>query len=552
MPQIIDVPGHGQVEFPDGMSDAQIVAAIKANAPQPANEAATRPEFNLPFGGSIKTSPNESGFNLPAFLLSGAQKVDSLSQGLRRAKLEAGGILYTALGMDKDAQMNAEAQAAQATEEAQKSKSFAQLQAVHPGSTELGGIAPLIPLGPTGMVAAAGMEYGTPQERATRMLLTAAGNKAAKYLGGVATKQYQGNAAQAALETSQNAEKDATLRAAQDAGFVVPPSTTNPTWLNQRIEGLSGKAATQQAVSGNNAKVADTIARQELGLAPGAAITENATRTVRKQAYQNGYAPVAQAGQLQVSPEFNPALDAITAKNTSASQSFPGAAAPDIKALVDSFRPPNGVFDAGHALETTQILRDGAREAFRNGENAVGQAKLALSKEIENEIERHLGGKVLQNFQAARQLMAKSHSVEDMIRTGSGSIEASKAGQMVQRGDYLSGGLKTMGDFANVFPKANQTSGAIGSPGVSKLEGALAGLMGTGGAALGGPAGGFAAASLPFVVPPAARALMLSKGYQKFMTRPEYSVNGLLGSKALDNELAPYISGLLGYQAASR
>lgn len=34
MPQIIEVPGHGQVEFPDGMSDAQIAAAIKQNMPQ--------------------------------------------------------------------------------------------------------------------------------------------------------------------------------------------------------------------------------------------------------------------------------------------------------------------------------------------------------------------------------------------------------------------------------------------------------------------------------------------------------------------------------------
>ena len=34
MPQIIEVPGHGQVEFPDGMSDADIVKAIQANQPQ--------------------------------------------------------------------------------------------------------------------------------------------------------------------------------------------------------------------------------------------------------------------------------------------------------------------------------------------------------------------------------------------------------------------------------------------------------------------------------------------------------------------------------------
>ena len=29
MPQIIEVPNYGQVEFPDGMSDADIVSAIK-------------------------------------------------------------------------------------------------------------------------------------------------------------------------------------------------------------------------------------------------------------------------------------------------------------------------------------------------------------------------------------------------------------------------------------------------------------------------------------------------------------------------------------------
>ena len=31
MPQLIEVPGMGQVEFPDGMSDAQITSAIQKN-----------------------------------------------------------------------------------------------------------------------------------------------------------------------------------------------------------------------------------------------------------------------------------------------------------------------------------------------------------------------------------------------------------------------------------------------------------------------------------------------------------------------------------------
>ena len=55
MGQIIEVPGHGQVEFPDGMSDDQIVAAIKAN---PAPVAAS------PAGGvvdAVNTGVNWAG-----------------------------------------------------------------------------------------------------------------------------------------------------------------------------------------------------------------------------------------------------------------------------------------------------------------------------------------------------------------------------------------------------------------------------------------------------------------------------------------------------------
>jgi hypothetical protein len=42
MPQIIEVPGYGEVEFPDGMPDDQIAAAIRANM------APSLRRFNLP------------------------------------------------------------------------------------------------------------------------------------------------------------------------------------------------------------------------------------------------------------------------------------------------------------------------------------------------------------------------------------------------------------------------------------------------------------------------------------------------------------------------
>lgn len=60
MPQIIDVPGHGRVEFPDGMSDADIVKAIQRN---------TKPAPTL--GDSIK----QGAVNLAAGALRGAGSI---------------------------------------------------------------------------------------------------------------------------------------------------------------------------------------------------------------------------------------------------------------------------------------------------------------------------------------------------------------------------------------------------------------------------------------------------------------------------------------------
>lgn len=83
MPQRIDVPGMGVVEFPDGMSDDQIVAAIKANAPQqgaPSSPAGTGTEnfaagfgrglYNLARGG--KQRLDEAAASLESLVPGGA------------------------------------------------------------------------------------------------------------------------------------------------------------------------------------------------------------------------------------------------------------------------------------------------------------------------------------------------------------------------------------------------------------------------------------------------------------------------------------------------
>lgn len=187
-------------------------------------------------------------------------------------------------------------------------------------------------------------------------------------------------------------------------------------------------------------------------------------------------------------------------------------------------------FDAGDAIKMSQILRDNANKAFRDGDTGLGKASKGAAKAIEDQIERHLAGqgkdgeKMLRNFRQARMLMAKAHTVEDAIVEGGGTINARKLAQRVQAGKPMTGELATIGNFANNFQRATQPATQVAGPGVSKLT-HLASLMlgGGGGAAMGGPVGAVAGAAAMETLPYALRARMLSKAAQQAAIDSKYA-----------------------------
>lgn len=327
-----------------------------------------------------------------------------------------------------------------------------------------------------------------------------------------------------AAARERNATRDATLKAAQEAGYLVPPSTVKPSMANQILESISGKAATQQAVSQRNWDVTDELARKALKLPENTPLTEEAMKAVRREAYNTGYAPIETQGQIRTGRLYRDALDDIQRRYTGAERSFPGAVPNDVANMIKPLRRLS--FDAGDALKMTQVLRDDASKAFAAGDAALGKANRAAANAIEDQIERGLSAKqnsakLLDEFRGARQLMAKSHTVEQAIKSGSGSIDANKIAAQLQKGAPLTGELKTIGEFANTFRKANQTPQVVGSPGVSKLGAVMSGLMGGGGALAAGPYGAAAGAAIPFIAPAAAQKLILSNRYQKGLA-PNY------------------------------
>ena len=348
---------------------------------------------------------------------------------------------------------------------------------------------------------------------ATGGVTAAAGQAVANKAGEYVANKLQ---ALAALK-AQKAPIDKTLQDALDAGFVVPPSSVNPSAMNQIVEGMGGKVATAQTASNRNADVADALARKLMGLGDNEPLTSEAMQAIRDRAYQTGYAPLEKAAQAYASPDYAKGLDAILANRASAARTFPGANSPDLQSLIEGYKPANGVIDVGDALKATQLLRREATAAYRVGNNEVGSVKRAISDQIESEIERQLssqgnnGADMLDRFRAARKLMAQSHDIEDAIVEGGGTLDARKIAAKYQRDpSKLSDELAVIGAFAKNFPKAMQPRAQVAGPAVSKLDLALAAAGAATGGATGGGEGSLLGAAAPMLASRGARAYLLS------------------------------------------
>jgi hypothetical protein len=338
---------------------------------------------------------------------------------------------------------------------------------------------------------------------------------------------------QLAKQQELNAVRDATLRAAQQEGYAVTPGSVSPTGKNIISERMAGKTHLEQLASVQNQTVTDKLARRAAGLPETAPLTSTTMQDIRKAEYTKGYEPVKQIGEIKTDPAFLDDLISVESKYAGASASFPGAVPEDVTRLIKNFTVDK--FTSKDAIEVTRTLREQAKGNFRKGDDALAKAQIDISNALENQIERSLAASnnpkaadILEQFRLSRQRMAVSHTIEDAIKEGSGSVIASKLARDIQSGKYVSGDIKTIAEFANVFPRVTQTPSQIGAPGAGTVLGRS--LGGAGGAAagfsMGGPTGmgigGAIGALAPEMVSAGMRNYLLSGRGQANML-PNYS-----------------------------
>lgn len=532
MPKTIDIPGHGPVDFPDSMTDDQITAAIRKLP------GVAQPDPSASWYANMGANSLLKGLaTIPDSVLNTPNRILNLGKAAIGSAANALGHPDLAPATTEDPNfVNRAAKWAGIIKPEFDPKTPGQRMA----DMVLQGGAGAMAGGPASSVrqwatngalgAAGGGAAGATKEVTgdDNMAMLAGMGAVPVALGAVGAGQ---RAVQAqALRQSQNAVRDKTIADAHAAGYVLSPSETNPGVLNHALEGTAGKLSTRQLASTRNQPTTNDLARQAVELPEGTALSSGVLQNVRKQAYKDGYEPIASAGDIMPGRLYRTALDDITAKYKNASNSFPGAVKDDVTAAIDALRVKK--FDAGDALSMTQILRDEASQAFRNGDTGLGGAKRAAAKAIEDQIERSLQtpgqpSDLLPNFRDARALMAKAHTVEDALHEGSGNVQASKLAQRLQAGKPLSDELRTIGMTADAFPKNMQSPEVFGaSPGFSPLDYMASTGLGVAGAAMSGSPYGAAAAALP-AVRPLAREALLSAPYQNRMLQPEYSASPL-------------------------
>lgn len=331
--------------------------------------------------------------------------------------------------------------------------------------------------------------------------------------------------AASARKATEQAQRQGAVAVAREAGYVVPPTSANPSLMNRTLEGLAGKLTTAQKASVKNQDVTNGLIRRSLNIPDDVPLNSETIKLIRQQA-GDSYKVIRGVGQINADAPFLQNLDDLVAKYQGAAKDFPELVNNDVEGLVNSVR--QGAFDADSAVSAIQILRSRADKAYAGGDKELGKAAKGAADAIEALIERNLAkagrADILRAFRDSRQTVAKTYTVEKALNPQTGNVNALKLAQQLQKGKPLSGEIRKAAEFGTAFPKAAQEI-KDSVPGVSPLD-----FYGAGGIA--------AATQNPMALAllgarPAARGAILSGPYQAAMLTPSAGQGGVGAANAL-------------------
>lgn len=453
MPQIIEVPGQGRVEFPDGMSDAQIVQAIKRLTPRTLAQTQRSGAEQL---------ASEQG-PLDALMISAGRSTDKIVQGVRQGWNTLTGDQATLDQMK--------------TDEAGKDAAYAPLRKARPIITGLGESLPAlaVPVGGAGaafvgrsMLAGAApglLEYGTGEDRLKRGAIGALGGAAGGALGLGLGKLMKPTSAAAGIS-------DDAAAAAQRLGLDLSAGqrTQNPALMNMenylaRSPGSSGTMQAKQAVQQG---ILNTKAAGSMGQAGGD--LSEAGFSAAKQAIGSEFERLGAVTKPQIGNDFMQTLADLEAANMARGPYRSTAVDQQINKGLDL--AAKGNLSGTAYKEIRSELSNEAKKAFSAGDSTLGQAIKSIRSALDDAAGDSLSAADKKAWGAAREQWAAYKTLTKGNVAEAGNVSPARvAAQLRQKaqGDAFRTG-RMNGDLADigrvgeaVKSSANPNSGQLAS-----------------------------------------------------------------------------------------
>jgi hypothetical protein len=431
MPQRIDVPGMGVVEFPDGMSDADIVAAIQRNTRKPygprdpAVTAKMRAEDPAGYDPSYQYKPGA------------VTPMEKAQELLGRGASAIGRPLVQAI----TAPGNIVADTAQ-------SYGWLARKGIH--ALKPKSLSDLVVDSSPKPPVLASQRFNQSLDAITFAPQTTMGKinegVASALIGSRIPIPQFGKRAPDGFVPPPATPRDAAFVAGRQQGLVAPPASVSPSFTARAAETLGGKVATAQDASVQNMPVFTSVAKKTIGLADDVPLTPGAIDEVRRVAGK-AYGDVAQLGNLPAAADDLPKSVNI--------QRFADPMSLNQKVQVNAAELVEQWKQANH--NATAYFRAFGRDA--NPETlAKARAAAADAKKIDAFLDKALqttgNSDLLKRLRDSRVLIAKTHSVEGALNPSTGVVSGTKLAQQLDKGKPLSGDLKAAAQFAQAFPKA--------------------------------------------------------------------------------------------------
>jgi len=270
----------------------------------------------------------------------------------------------------------------------------------------------------------------------------------------VAERIAQAGEEKAAVRAAEEAPKQAKIAQARSIGLKLPPSEAGGP-SGKILEGAGGKDQTEMSLSRANSKVINRTAAREIGLSDRQAMTEANIERQKQKAFQ-AYDQVKKAGKVEFDDTYRQELAAVRERTAQAEKDFPEDTNELIDKEIKKFDRPSA--DASSMLEKIKSLRDRAARNMKSPDAEkfeLGLAQKKIATAMENQIERQVGATnpdLIKNFRAARVQLAKIYNVEDALGPN-GNLSAAVLARQLKRGVPLSGGLKTIAETYQEFPR---------------------------------------------------------------------------------------------------